>query len=123
MTIEESLLFFIKASLSQQTIEICGFLGEKDGEYFPLIVKNKHSNPKEHFSIDPLEYLRFSNQHNLICVFHSHITGDSSASSFDKVNSDNTLVPFLIYSLSEKKFSIYEPENHECNILDLKKFL
>lgn len=104
-------------------MEICGFLGRKDGEYEARIVKNKHPNPSEHFSIDPIEYLRFTREHEMVAVFHSHIQGDCSASEFDKVNSDNTLVPFLIYSIPEKKFGLYEPENPECNTEDLKKVL
>ena len=123
MTLSDSLLFFIKESLSQQAIEICGFLGEKNGEYFPVIIKNKHSNPREQFSIDPLEYLKFCREHEMVAVFHSHVIGDCSASEFDKVNSDNTLIPFLIYSLCEKKFGLYEPQDHECNVKELKKLL
>lgn len=120
MTIQESITYFRNQSLFCRIMEICGFLGKKNGEYYAQIVKNKHPNPKEFFSIDPLESLRFSQEYEMVAIFHSHITGDSSASEFDKVNSDNTLLPFLIYSLPEKKFDLYEPEGHECNTQELK---
>ncbi len=123
MQIKESLQFFITSSLFSPKVEVCGLLGTKDGEYFPRMMKNKHSDPQNHFSIDPLEYLRFSQEFELVAVFHSHVVGDSQPSDFDKVNSENTVIPFLIYSLCEKKFSLFEPENHSCNVGELKKQL
>ncbi len=120
MNINEALLYFKNQSLFCRTMEICGFLGEKNGEYTARIVKNKHSNPKDYFSIDPLDMLKFTREFNMVAIFHSHLIGDSSMSDFDKVNSDNTLFPFLIYSLAEKKFGLYEPDGHNCNILELK---
>ncbi len=121
MNIQESLSFFQSQAMSCRTMEICGFLGEKDGEYIPKMVKNKHPNPKEFFSIDPLEMLRFCRENKMVAIFHSHLVGDSSASEFDKVNSDNTLFPFLIYSLPQKKFGLYVPPDHDCNIEELLK--
>jgi proteasome lid subunit RPN8/RPN11 len=120
MTIKEALQYFVNQSLFCRTIEICGFLGRKDGEYECRIVKNKHPKPSEFFSIDPVEYLKFSREFEFVAIFHSHIQGDSSASDFDKVNSDNTLVPFLIYSIPEKKFGLYEPPEHESDVTELK---
>lgn len=123
MTIKEALQFFINSSLFSPKVEVCGLLGIKDDEYFPRMMKNKHSDPQNHFSIDPLEYLKFSQEFELVAVFHSHIVGDSQPSDFDKVNSENTVVPFLIYSLPEKKFSLFEPENHTCDVKELKEIV
>lgn len=123
MTIKESLNYFINQSLFCRNIEICGFLGKKDGEYECRVVKNKHPNPREFFSIDPVEYLKFMREHEMVAIFHSHVQGDSQASEFDKVNSENTLIPFLIYSVPEKKFSLFEPPNHECNVEEVKNSL
>ena len=120
MTIKDAIRFFITSSLFSPKIEVCGLLGTKDGEYFPRMLKNKHADPQNHFSIDPLEYLKFSQEFELVAVFHSHVVGDSQASDFDKINSENTMVPFLIYSLCEKKFSMFEPRNHNCNVGELK---
>lgn len=123
MTTKEVLQFFINSSLFSPKVEVCGLLGIKGGEYFPQMLKNKHTDPQNHFSIDPLEYLRFSQEFELVAVFHSHVVGDSQASDFDRVNSDNTMIPFLIYSLCEKKFSLFEPESHNCNVEELKTSL
>jgi proteasome lid subunit RPN8/RPN11 len=123
MNLQESLDFFKLQSMSCRVMEICGFLGEKDGEYTAKIVKNIHPDPKNFFSINPMEMLRFIQEHKMVAIFHSHITGDSSASDFDKINSENTIIPFLIYSLAEKKFSLYEPSDNKCNIEELKKLI
>jgi proteasome lid subunit RPN8/RPN11 len=121
MNIKEALQFFINSSLFAPKVEICGLLGIKNGEYCSRILRNKHPEPQNYFSIDPLEYLRFSQEFEMVAVFHSHVIGDSQPSDFDKVNSDNTTVPFLIYSLPEKKFSLFEPENHSCDVKELKE--
>ena len=104
-------------------MEICGFLGKKDNEYIAKIVKNIHPDPKNFFSINPMEMLNFIREHEMVAIFHSHITGDSSASDFDKINSENTLTPFLIYSVAEKKFSLYEPSDSKCQTQELKESL
>lgn len=120
MTIKEALQYFINQSLSFRAIEVCGFLGRKNGKYECRIVKNKHPEPDKHFSIDPIEYLRFIKECDVTAIFHSHIQGDCSPSLFDKTNSDNCLVPFLIYSISEKKFGLYEPKDHSSDLKELK---
>lgn len=123
MTAKESLQYFKNQALFCQTMEICGLLGRKDSDYTPRILKNKHSDPKNHFAIDPLEYLKFVQEFEPVAVFHSHIMGDSQPSEFDKINSENTLLPFLIYSLPEKKFSIFKPEDCEVNAKELEELL
>lgn len=112
---KNALDFFKQQSLSSRAVEICGFLGEKEGELSYNIVKNKHSDPANYFAIDPLDFLLFKRTSKMIAVFHSHLLGDSSASDFDKVNSENTALPFLIYSIPEDAFSVYIPPNCEVD--------
>jgi len=123
MNIKEALQYFKTQSLFAPTVEICGLLGKSGENYIPVILKNKHSDPKNYFAIDPLEYLKFSRENEMVAVFHSHCIGDSQPSDFDKANSENTEMPFLIYSLPEKKFSLYQPEDHTCNIKELLESL
>lgn len=110
---KNALQFFKKESLSNRAVEICGFLGEKDGKLSYKIVQNKHSDPANYFAIDPLDFLLFKRLFKMIAIFHSHLLGDSSASEFDKVNSENTTLPFLIFSIPENAFSVYVPPNCE----------
>lgn len=112
---KNALQFFKHQSLSNRMVEICGFLGEKNGEILFNIVKNNHPDPSNYFAINPLDFLLFKRQSAMIAVFHSHLLGDSSASEFDKVNSENTALPFLIYSIPEDAFSVYVPPNCEVD--------
>lgn len=120
MTLQEALISFKNQSLFSPTTEVCGLLGRKDNEYLARSLKNKHPDPKNFFSIDPLELLKFMRECEMVAVFHSHCSGDSQASDFDKATSENTLFPFLIYSLSEKKFSLFEPDGHLCDVTELR---
>ena len=98
--------------------EVCGFLGwdEKEGFYVVREALNIAEEPEKYFLIDPLEYLLFKEDYDLIAVFHSHLIGDEKTSEFDKKMAFNSCNPFLIYSLNTEKINIYEPENMECNI-------
>jgi len=112
---KKALQYFKEQSLSNKMVEICGFLGEKDGEIIYKIVRNNHPDPANYFAINPLDFLSFKRQSTMIAVFHSHLLGDSSASDFDKVNSENTTLPFLIYSVPENAFGLYIPPNCEVD--------
>ena len=107
------------ASLENRLVEICAFVGRKDGGFVVHFVRNNHAKPSEFFEISPLDYLKFKKEHELVALFHSHVRGDSSATDFDKLQSMNLALPFLIYSISEDKFSIFSPEN--CKPLTLEE--
>lgn len=102
--------------------EICGFVGLKD-EYF---VVNKCENVAEdktqHFAINPVDYLLFQEDHDFLFLFHSHIAGGEKPSQFDVVMSENSCLPFFIYSLSNKKSNIYIPKTHEVDVLIINRF-
>lgn len=100
--------------------EIVGFLGLKDGKPFAKVVKNRAPDPQNYFAVDPLEYLDFQNTYEFLAVFHSHIYGDSQFSEWDKVTSDNCLVPFVVYSLSEDKFNFYSPPDCSVDLANME---
>lgn len=120
MTIKESLEFLKKEAKLSPNIETCGLLGRKNGDYSVKMLKNKHSDPRNFFSIDPLEFLVFKNQNEIVSIFHSHCIGDSQASEFDVITSENIEVPFLIFSIPENKFNLFEPPFHNCNVKELQ---
>ena len=101
-----------KYSKSSKFAEVCGFVGYKDGFIFKT-VQNHNKEPQKYFSISPLDYLSFKKSNELVAVFHSHLNSDCEASEFDKVSAKNVCLPFLIYSITEDKFSIHVPENSE----------
>jgi len=104
------------------TFETCGFIGEKDELYTALLCENKSRDPRNFFSIDPLEYLFFIEEYNPIALFHSHIDGDENPSEQDIMMSENSCLPFFIYSLNTKKFHFYIPKKVKVDVSILEKF-
>ena len=104
------------------TFETCGFIGEKDELYTALLCENKSRDPRNFFSIDPLEYLFFIEEYNPIALFHSHIDGDENPSEQDIMMSENSCLPFFIYSLNTKKFHFYTPKKVKVDVDILDKF-
>jgi len=102
--------------------EICGLMGEKDGQYILLLCENKSKNPRGSFAIDPLEYLLFSDKYNMIGLFHSHVSGDETESEKDIIMSENSCLPFFIYSLNTENFNIYTPKKPKVNVKTLESF-
>ncbi len=113
---KETLKNYSKAS---KLAEVCGFIGYNNGLVFKP-AHNHNREPQKFFSISPLDYLSFKRTNELLAVFHSHLNGDCEASDFDKVSAKNVCLPFVIYSITEDKFSIYVPDNSEASEEKLK---
>jgi len=121
MNIKSCLDFFKKESIACPNREIVGLLGLKDGKPVAKIVKNRAPDPQNFFAVDPLELLQFKSGHEFLAVFHSHIYGDSQFSEFDIVTADNCCLPFVVYSVCEDKFGLYEPPHCEVGSVNLSK--
>jgi proteasome lid subunit RPN8/RPN11 len=106
-------------------MEICGFVGfdEKQQKYVVQLEENCSGDPRNFFAVDALNYLMFKNKYSILTVFHSHIVGDEEPSEFDIKMSENCCVPFLVYGLNSNKFKIYEPQNQEYNVNQLKNLI
>lgn len=102
--------------------ETCGFLGKKGEEYIAVLCENKSQDPRNNFSIDPVEYLLFLEEYELIAVFHSHISGDEEPSEKDIIMSENSCLPFFIYSLNTQKTKIYMPQKPHVDVNTIREF-
>ena len=104
------------------TKEICGFLGfdTEQKKYVVQLEDNISEAPQNQFVINPLNYLLFKEDYEMIAVFHSHIRGDETESEFDVKMADNCCQPFLIYSLNTKKINIYTPKTIEADVNKLE---
>lgn len=121
-TIKESLkevADFCEGSLIN---EVCGLIGFDDEEYIFQEGKNIATDPRHNFVLDPLQYLMFKNKYEVITIFHSHIIGDEEPSDFDILMSENSCVPFSVYSLNTKKYYIHRPRDPETNLDFLEEF-
>lgn len=103
--------------------EVCGFIGESEGSFTAFLCENKSITPRDSFSIDPLEYLFFINEYNPVAIFHSHIVGDETESEKDVVMSENSCLPFFIYSLNTENTNIYLPKKSIVNEKTIDKFI
>jgi len=107
--------------------EICGFLGycTQSKQFVVKQAKNEANDPSQLFYINPLSYLLFKEDYEIIAVFHSHVVGDEQESDFDVKMSENSCLPFLIFSLNTQKINIYEPQksDSDVNILERIKVL
>lgn len=117
--------FIINHSLKNFYNEICGFIGfdKTTNEFVATLEKNVSNDPKSFFVINPVSYLKFKNEYELISVFHSHIIGDESPSEFDIKMSESCCLSFSIFSINSKKFYIYEPQSkhYDVNIMQRLK--
>lgn len=120
---ERSVLKKIKEwSSSNFSQEICGFIGEVDGKYTVFLCENISISPRNSFAIDPMEYLLFTKDFNPVAVFHSHIMGDETESEKDVVMSENSCLPFFIYSLNTDRINMYIPKRSVANKETISKF-
>tara|TARA_Y100001963_G_scaffold140539_1_gene207691 strand:- start:4058 stop:4453 length:396 start_codon:yes stop_codon:yes gene_type:complete len=111
-----------KISHKNPAQEICGLVGTREGKYFVEKADNIAVDTKGFFCIDPVQYLLFKNDFNLLMCFHSHILGDENFSEFDIKMSENCCIPFLVYSLNTKKFNIYSPKTSESDVSIVERF-
>ena len=108
---------FVVNSCNEQTSqEVCGFIGYDGPEYVATVEKNDAVDPKNFFAINPVSYLMFAENNDMLAVFHSHIVGDETPSEFDVKMAEACCIPFVVYSLNSKKFHIYEPSHYELNV-------
>lgn len=89
--------------------EVCGFVGIKNKEYVSFLCNNKSREPEKNFTIDPVDYIVFVDEYDPICIFHSHVLGDEEFSKHDIMMSENSCLPFLVYSLNTNKFNLHIP--------------
>jgi proteasome lid subunit RPN8/RPN11 len=102
-------------------VECCGFIGKKNQTYIVQFVTNRSPNPNSFFCVDPLDYLKFKNEYEFISLIHSHICEDETFSKMDVANSEAICLPSIVYSITTKKFAIYEPKDHEVDVNTLNK--
>ena len=118
----KDILYFLKDHSNKYcTIECCSFIGIKDGKFVAQILANRSPDPNSFFCVDPLDFLRFKSENELLFIFHSHPSSNEEFSELDMANADACCLVSLIYSLLTDKFAIYEPQNHEIDVNILNK--
>ena len=85
-------------------IECCGVVHCQNEQLLFLECENISNNPNHNFTIDAKILIDYDVQY----VVHSHIIGSSQPSINDVRNSDESCIPYLIYSLRDDDFYLYE---------------
>ena len=81
--------------------EICGILYNNKIKF----LKNISDDPVHTYLIDPKDY--FSVYTEINCVFHSHLTYNLDLSGLDILNTEETELSQLIYSIKSDRFLFY----------------
>ena len=84
--------------------ESCGIICEINEKLKFIECKNTHPFPEYNFCINPRILLEYDVKY----IVHSHPIGSSRASENDKNNSNELCIPYLIYSLRDDDFYLYE---------------
>jgi len=96
--------------------EICGFICEKDGDFYYVNSKNRSPYPDQFFYISAMDFLQVQREHSLVAIFHNHSQEDEGPSQFDKTVGENVCLPMVIYSNLSNKFHIFVPEELDCDV-------
>lgn len=85
--------------------ETCGVIAKnRSGDIF-IPCKNISPRPDVHFQIEINVFL----ENEVLFVYHSHVGGYTAyPSRLDQMYSDELCIPFVIYSLSQDSFFVYE---------------
>lgn len=116
--LQEALERIKACSLEIPSVETCGFLGYNSSKkvFSVGLCENRSPEPEASFTISPYDYIDFLKKNKVICIFHSHPEGESEPSEVDKIVTRNTLIPCLIYGLSDDSFSLIKPKMIEKHV-------
>ena len=105
----------IKAhALEEDPKECCGLIVEKNKKL--ICVKAKNISPKDDmFKIDPKDYLIASRLGEIVGTYHSHTDEKESFSEFDKFNSINHDLTYVLFNTKTNSISQFSPKTSQFN--------
>jgi proteasome lid subunit RPN8/RPN11 len=84
--------------------EVCGVIFEGEGATHVIECENLSQNKKTSFILNPKVLIDY----DVVCVFHSHCIGSCDPSPYDKKCCEELCIPFIIYSIRDNDFYLYE---------------
>lgn len=94
-----------KHAIEELPMESCGLIIERNKNLFTQRCKNIAENPTKSFSLDPRDYVYCTELGKIVGCYHSHPTAKAEFTEFDKQNSSNHKIPYVVYSVTEDKFN------------------
>lgn len=105
----------VKHAESTPEEECCGFvLLKEDLEVQVERCINESPKPKECFQISPSKFLDYTLNKRVLGIYHSHPETTERPSKHDIQASEESGIPYIIYSLKTKKKFLYYPETYEA---------
>lgn len=91
--------------------EACGLIVREEGEIRAVRCKNTTAeDPREHFRIDPSEYVQALRAGTLLGFYHTHPDGDAEASRADRATLNSTRMPMWIHGGATDEIRCHIPE-------------
>jgi proteasome lid subunit RPN8/RPN11 len=104
----------IEYAESLQDQEACGLVVlDKSMSTKFLPMQNQSFDVTKTFLIDPYTFLKHKLTSTVLGIFHSHYDSDEKPSKSDIELSEESGIPYLIYSLVTKKFFLYYPSSYK----------
>lgn len=108
-------------ALKESPRECCGLI-ILTGNGFVVHETNNSSLLPNFFRVDPVDYLRASDKGKIVAAYHSHTNDNESFSEFDKFNSINHGLTYILYSLKNNALTQFSPEYSTFNAYVGRKF-
>ena len=100
--LKEEIRSYAQGNPSEET---CGLIVKSRGETVFVPCKNYHQQPSLAFRLSPRDLLSYD---GVVAIYHSHPKCSALPSKKDRLYSDELCVPFLVYSLIDDNFNLYE---------------
>ena len=97
-------------------IEACGLLSVERGRVRWTPCENKAENPKNDFTIDPLDYKAVADRGDVVGVIHSHPSAAPTPSTIDRAACDRLGVPWYIFGKNDEWIKL-EPKEEAYELL------
>ena len=101
--------------------ECCGLIVSNDNGFVCIPTKND-SLEKDFFRVNPKDYLKASNLGEIVAVYHSHTNGNQNFSEYDKFNSINHNLTYVMYCPENNSLIQFSPSHGEFNQYIGRKF-
>jgi proteasome lid subunit RPN8/RPN11 len=104
--------------------ECCGLIvlnKEMNVEFVPML--NQEKDKENNFLIDPYTFLKHKLTSTVLGIFHSHHSTGEKPSVSDINSSEESGIPYLIYSLKTQKFFLYYPESYKPSSLMKRPYI
>lgn len=97
--------------------ECCGLVYVVRGKERYQPCANLATDPEDHFILSPADYASTEDKGEITCLVHSHCYVSPFPSEADKVNCENTGLPWFIYSLPTHQTHYFEPCGYKAPLI------